>query len=87
MANDTPEAKDRNTGICLCEHDRTWIVVALQDWGHLRRHLLENLDDNPADGTERPRVKKKPALPTYILCNPPSLSFLARCTHILVPKE
>ena len=25
----------------------------------LRRHLLENLDDNPADGTERPPVKKK----------------------------
>ena len=25
----------------------------------LRQHLLENLDDNPADGTERPPVKKK----------------------------
>ena len=46
-----------------------------------RRHLLENLDDNPADGTERPPVKKKSGLPTYILCNPPSLSFLAHCTH------
>ena len=36
----------------------------------VRRHLLENLDDNPADGTEKTSgEKKKSALPTYILFN------------------
>ena len=39
------------------------------------------------DRTERPPVKKKSALPTYILCNPLGLSFLVCCTHILVTKE
>ena len=28
-------------------------------YSYIRRHLLENMDDNPADGTERPPVKKK----------------------------